>query len=290
MEQFLANGLCKGAVYGIISIGFFVICKTTGVFHIAHAAICASAAYAAYICLIKLHLGLPLSLLVAAISAGMLGIVVDVVVYKPLQKRKASPLILLISSLGTNVVLTNCLVLFFGSQPISLYPGPQPTTNLWGVILTQTQVRQVELFLLLAVGYLLIMRFGSLGRLCTALADNPMLASVLGMDVARIRAYLFLLGSSLAGVGSALFALDVGAEPSSGMPLMFSSVAACIIGGLRHHESPIVGALLLGLAQGLVTWRFASNWEGAITFFLVILIFLFRDQGVLSVTRRAEEV
>lgn len=289
MEQFLAYGLCKGAIFAISGAGFYLIYTTTRVFHIAHAATCAFATYVAYVCFVQLHLPLLVTFILAGLATGLLGFGVDVSVYKPLQRKRGSALVLLISSLGVNVILTNVLLLSFGSKPVVFHSGAEPTKQILQVILTQTQILQLFGFVLVAIVYLVAMKVGPFGRLCTALADNSTLASTLGVNVLKSRAYIFAIGSAMAAVGAVLMALDVGTEPHAGIPLMFSSVAACIIGGLDRHEGPIVGGLILGLVQGLVSWAFKSEWEFAATFILVITVLLIRGQGVLVVGRRPEE-
>ena len=290
MEQFLAYGLCKGMIFAISAAGFYLIYTTTRAFHLAHAVVCASATYFAYSCFSRFHFS-PLALvLAAAFGAAVVGVAIDLLVYRPLQRRKASALVLLISSLGTNVALTNVLLLIFSSKPVVFHSGAEPTTHFASIIFNQSQTRQLLVLIPLAVAYLILMKVGSFGRLCAALADNSQLATVLGVNVNNARTLIFIIGSSMAGIGSVLLALDVGTEPHFGMSLMLSSVAACIIGGLRWHAGPIVGGIVLGLLQGLVAWAFASEWEMAATYVLVITIILLRRQGVLSISRRPEEV
>lgn len=289
MEQFLANGLCKGAIFATSAAGFYLIYRTTKVFHIAHAVVCAAATYFAYVCLVKFHFPLLLTFLATATATATLGLLIDVVVYRPLQKRNASSLVLLISSLGINGALTNCLLLIFGSKPLVFHSGPEPTIQLISIILNQSQTRQLLVFVPLAAVYVILMKAGPLGQLCTALADNSKLAYVLGVNVHSARAIIFAIGSAIASVASVLLALDIGTEPHFGFPLMLWSVAACIIGGLGWHWGPLIGGIALGLVQSLVAWAFASEWDMAATFILVIILLVVRKRDLFVIRRRPEE-
>src|ERR1043166_5637724 len=109
MLQFLGNGICKGAVFAIVGMGFGLIYTTTRVFHIAHAGVFVLAGYAFSEAMISYQLpltvGIPLTLAIAAV-AGML---IDSSVYRPLARRGASPTVVLISSLGVLIVIENAI-------------------------------------------------------------------------------------------------------------------------------------------------------------------------------------
>lgn len=289
MLQFLANGFCKGAVIALVALGFGLIYTTTRVFHIAHAAIYVLGAYALYAAMVLLKLPLPVAVGFALLVAIIAGMLVDWSVYQPLAKRSASAAVVLISSLGVQIVIENLIALGFGNQSQILRAGVERTFSFGPVILTQVQIAQAIVGIVLTGAFWLFLKHSRAGQLCRAISDDETLASVLGVRVRRIRLLAFGLGSAFAAIGSMLVALDVGTDPHVGFSAVLAAAVACIIGGLRNFLAPAAGGLLLGLTQSLVVWRTSAKWEEAVTFGILILFLLFRRQGLFGGGGRVEE-
>ena len=289
MLQFLANGFCKGAVIALVGLGFGLIYTTTRVFHIAHAAIYVLAAYALYAAAGLMGLPLGVAIPFALIVAVLAGMLVDWSVYQPLARRSASAAVVMISSLGVQIVVENTIAMAFGNQSQILRAGVEKTFTFGSVILTQVQIAQALVGLALTAAFWLFLKHTRTGQLCRAVSDDETLASVLGVRVKRVRLLAFGLGSAFAAVGSILVALDVGTDPHVGFSAVLAAAVGCIIGGLRNFLAPAVGGFLLGLTQSLVVWRTSAKWEEAVTFGILILFLLFRRQGLFGVVKRAEE-
>jgi branched-chain amino acid transport system permease protein len=289
MEQFLANGFCRGAVIALVALGFGLIYTTTRVFHIAHAAIYVLGAYALHVALVLLKLPLPIAIGFGVFVAVFAGMFVDWAVYQPLSKRSASAAVFLISSLGVQIISENLIVIGFGNQTQILRSGVEKTFSFGSIILTQVQIAQAIVGVVLTGAFLLFLKHSRTGQLCRAVSDDENLAMVLGVKVNRIRLLAFGLGSAFAAIGSMLVALDVGTGPHVGFSAMLTAAVACIIGGLRKFLAPAVGGVVLGMTQSLIVWRTSAKWELAVTFGLLILFLLFRKQGLFGVVRRAEE-
>ena len=289
MLQFIANGLCNGASYALVAIGFGLIYTTTGVFHIAHGAVYTLGAYALYCFLVVLKLPLVLAIIIALSSAAATGALIELVVYRPLERKRASSAVLMVSSLGVYIVLVNAIAMLLGNDTKILRPGADTTFTLGDVILTRIQVAELIVSSAVIGFYWFFLSRSSLGRLCRAVADDSALASVMGIKVERTRLVAFAVGSSLATVGSILIALDIGVDPQGGFSAVLVAAVACIIGGMRRFIAPAFGGILLGLIQSLVVWCTSAKWEGAVTFALLIAFLVFRPQGLLQVHTRLEE-
>jgi branched-chain amino acid transport system permease protein len=284
MLQFLANGLCKGAIIAVVALGFGLIYTTTRVFHIAHAGVYVLAAYALWAATALWQLPL-----LAAIPLALAGMLAEWAVYQPLAQRSAPAAVVMISSVGLQTVLENLVALGFGNQTQILRAGVEQTVQLGSVILTVVQILQLLTGLAVAGGFWLFLRQSHAGQICRAIADDTTLALVLGFSVPKLRLLVFVLGSVLAGIGAVLAALDVGVDPHAGFAVVLASAVACIIGGLGHFLAPVVGGFLLGIAQSMVAWQTSAQWEEAATFGLLMMFLLFRRQGLFGVRRRAEE-
>lgn len=289
MLQFIANGLCSGAVYLMVALGFGLIYYSSGIFHLAHAAIIVFAGYILYWLNVSLGVNLVLAGLISLVGAGLLGLSVQEVIYRPLYKKKAGPAIFMISSLGVYIVLINVIALLWGNETKILRPGVEKTFVFAGIILTKIQSLQ----LLAAAGTFfalyLFLHFTNLGRTSRAISENPVLAEVMGINVSRYRMIIIATGSVISSLGLILQALDVGMDPYIGFPLLLSATVACIIGGMRRFLAPALGAIVLGLLQSVVIYYANARWATAVTFAVLILFLLFRPQGFLGTVKRVEE-
>jgi branched-chain amino acid transport system permease protein len=289
VEQYIANGICEGTSYALVALGFGLIYTTTGVFHIAHGAIYTVGAYILYCCCILLNMPLPLASALALVGAALLGVFVEAVIYRPLTCKTASPTVLMISSLGVYIVVVNVIAMLLGNDTKILHPSVWPTVQLGGVILARAQITQFLIGLGVIVIYWLFLRKSPLGHICRAVADDSVLASVVGVRVERIRLLVFAIGSLLAGLGASLAALDIGIDPYIGFPALLVAAAACIAGGLHRFMAPALGALLLALIQSVVVWRMSVKWESAATFAILIGFLVFRPRGLMGIRQRLEE-
>jgi branched-chain amino acid transport system permease protein len=293
MVQFIANGICNAAVYSLVAIGFGLIFYATKTFHIAHGGIYTFAGFICYAVLIPLGWPLSLAIIIGIVAGTVLGLLIEVAVYYPLvnprKNRNASPAILMISSLGAYIIVVNIIAIWAGNDTKVLRPGVEMTINLWGAILTQVQVAQILIATIGIISLATVLRFTHLGRTIRALADDAELISTLGYNIRALRLAVFAVGSSFAGVGSILTALDVGIDPQVGFHAVLVAAVATIIGGFGRLLAPAFGALILGLLQSIVIWQTSQKWSSAVVFAVLVLVLLFRPQGLLASKKRLEE-
>lgn len=289
MLQFIANGLCLGAIIAIVGMGFGLIYTTTRVFHLAHASIYVLSGYSLWFAMVWLQLPLGVAILLALTVAAGAGMLIDWAVYQPLARRSASSAIILISSIGVQIVVANAVALAFGNQTRFLRSGIDKGLSIGPVSLGYVQLSQLLAGIAMTAALWLFLSYSRAGQICRAVSDDETLARVLGVRVIRVRLMAFAIGSVFAGVGSILVALDVGLDPHVGFSAVLAAAVACIIGGLRNFLAPAVGGLLLGTIQSLVVWQTSAKWRDAITFALLILFVTLRKQGLFGIRTRAEE-
>jgi len=270
-------------------MGFSLIYTTSGVFHIAHGAVYTAAAYAIYCFFVILEFPLAPAIVLALLSTSLLGALTEIAIYRPLHKREASSAVLMISSLGAYIVIVNLLSIQFGNETKILRSGIENTISFGYFILTRVQIAQMVVAIFVVALYWLFLRKTSMGRICRSLADDSILASVLGVEVERTRLFVFTLGSFLAAIGAVLVALDVGFDPRVGFPAVLVAAVACIVGGLHRFMAAALGGILIGVIQTLVVWQISAKWESAVTFVLLLGFLLLRPQGLMGIRKRVEE-
>lgn len=284
--QIVANGLIAGAIYALIALGFSLIYKTVRFFHLAHGAAYIGGAYAVYACLTLLPARLGIGTWFIAVPVGIavaagLGVGIDRGIYYPLRSRKASNLIFLLASFGILIFVQNLITLAYGNRIIILNPGiVQEGWRLLGVVITPTQVLIIAAS---AVTFGLcwwVIEKTRLGRSLRAVADDPLAASVCGINPERTTMWAFLIGSALAGVAGILISLETNLEPTMGFNAVLKGIIASIIGGIGSIPGALIGGLFLGLVENLGIWAIPAGWKDAIAFGVLILFLLFRPQGI----------
>ena len=126
------------------------------------------------------------------------------------------------------------------------------------------------------------LRLTSAGRRIRALANDPYLSTIVGVDTDRIILLVFMIGSGIAGAAAILISLDTDITPTMGFTALLMGVVAAIVGGVGNISGAIVGGLFVGLAQHLGVWKLPTEWQDAIVFAILIAFLLARPQGFLG--------
>ncbi len=243
ITRFIANGIVTGSLIAIMAMGFSLIYSTTSVFHIAHGAVYTAGAYAFYSFAITLNIPFVLSFLIAIVTVILLGILIEWAVYAPLNKKNASMGVVFISSLAVYILVVNLIALFYGNETKVLSSSIERSFNIGNVILTKIQIIQIIAFLFILFITTLFFRKTRAGKTFQAMSNNPLLLTVLGTNMNKMRIFVFAIGSVLAGIASILTAIDVGIDPHIGMPVVLNAAIAMIIGGVQRLEGAGSGGL-----------------------------------------------
>jgi len=269
-----------------------MIYGTTRFFHFAHGAVYVVGAYTAYVAVRLLGFGewgrngiwgIVGAALLAVIVASALGGLMEWAIYRPLRRRLATPLVLLIASLGTYIVIQNLISAVFGDDTKTIRTWPvREGLPIFGARITPVQIIIIATAILLFAATILILKRTKAGIAMRALASNPELSLVVGMDADRVILYTFLVGSALVGAAGVLISLDIDMTPTMGLNALLMGVVSAIVGGIGSIPGAAVGALILALAQHLGVWKIPSQWQDAIAFGILLVFLLFMPYGVLG--------
>ena len=289
--QILFNSLIIGCIYSLIAISFTLIYRTVKFFHFAHGVVYAAGAYLAYTLVISLDINPVISFFLAAIIAGLLGVVIDRLVYKPLRKNKAPNLVFLIASFGVFIFIQNLLQLIYGAQILTIRTGPvKEGHHFLGAVITDTQILIIVVSLALCFCLWLFVKKTKLGKAMRAVADDPLAASVVGVNPEQIILAAFAIGSALAGAAGILISLETNIKPTMGMSAILKGIIASIIGGIGSIPGAMFGGLFLGIAENLGIWKISAGWKDCIAFVILIVFLLFRPGGIMGVKSGKERL
>ncbi len=282
LSQLLVNGLIAGSIYALIALGFGLIYSTTRFFHFAHGAVYAVGSYLTYagwLWGLSLYVAIPL----AVIGTSLLGALLDIAVYRPLRKKGASSLILLLASLGLFIVIQNLISLIFGDDTKTIRSGAVTEgLPIFDARITPIQITIIAVSAVLLALCSLFMRRTKIGKAMRAVANDPELARVVGIESDQIVLFTFVLGSALAAIAAILISLDTDMTPMMGFYALLMGVVAVIAGGVGSIPGSALGGLLVGMAQHLGVWKIPTQWQDTIVFLILIFFLLFRPQGFLG--------
>lgn len=290
--QQLVNALWLGSVYALFALGYTLVFGVLDILNLAHGAVFMWGAFFGLLAVTKLNMPIWAALLVAMLGAGMLGIVLDRVAFRPLRKRNAPQLAAIISSIGASTILVSLAQGAFGAQvsrfPFDTLPAQVFTAGPVRVTLVQVIVFAVSLVLMVAL--LLFMRRSRSGKAMRAVAYSGRISSLLGIDVDRIIVTTFFVSSALAGASGVFLGLAFSAiSPFMGAPIELKGLAVIILGGLGNVPGAILAGFLLAATEVFGVAYVSSDFRDAIAFTVLILVLLIRPSGILgtAVERRA---
>ncbi|MBO4531850.1 MAG: branched-chain amino acid ABC transporter permease [Paludibacteraceae bacterium] len=284
--QFIINGLVTGILYSLLAIGFALVYNTTRIFHIAAAGIYVFAAYMFWFFVAKVGLSVILASLVAVILTMLLSLLSEVLVYRPLKNKKASLNVAMIASIGLMTVIINAIAMFFGNET-KVVENAILQPIVWGdIIITTPQKYQALIGLAVLVVFMVILQRTNWGLRLRALSADETLFETLGYNTASTRVVVFLVSGAFIALASCLTVYDVGLDPHMGMNVLINAMVAMIIGGVGKFSTCIIGGLSLGVLQSLTVYQFASNWQNAVTFILLLILLFLRPQGIAGYKQR----
>lgn len=300
LQQFLLNGIIAGSIYILVALGFTVIYRTVKFFHFAHGVVYAAGAYLAYSVISRWspvvsgqseYLKWTLAISAGIICAAILGVLIDRLVYKPLRKYKAPNLVFLMASFGVFIFIQNLLQLIYGAQILTIRTGQvKEGRHFLGAVITDVQIMILIVSVCLCVALWLFIQKTKLGKAMRAVADDPMAASIVGINPERIILAAFAIGSALAGAAGILISLETNIEPTMGMNAILKGIIASIIGGIGSIPGAMLGGLFLGLAENLGIWKISAGWKDCIAFVILIVFLLLRPGGIMGVKSEGEKL
>jgi branched-chain amino acid transport system permease protein len=285
-DQFVnrfVNGLNFGLLLALAAIGVSLIFGTTGLSNFAHAEMITFGALMTLVFSVNLGLPIWLAILIAIALSGVLGYGLDAVIWKPLRRKGVAVIPLMIVSIGLSLALRYLYQYFFGGSTSQL-PGAGMTDLKFGPIsLSPIDLASmgISIVVLLAVAYFLLRT--RIGKATRAVSDNPSLASASGIDVDGVIRIVWVVGAALAGLSGVLWAyFRPGVSWDMGFQMLLLVFAAVTLGGLGTAFGALVGSLIVGLFVELSTLWLPSDLKVVGALVILILVLLFRPQGILG--------
>ena len=278
--QLILNGIMAGTILAVPAIGLtaiFAVLRFTNFALASHMTIGAYAGFCA-----NVYLGAPvaLSLLAAFVVAGLVGWLSDEWVLKPF--RATGFITTAIGSITLTIALENLVRFVFGNQMRGYNLPLQRDWVISGLRVAPQQVENLLFALVFMAALFAFLFFTRIGKAMRAVADNPMLASIKGIDADMVARLAAFVGMGLAGVGGMLIGLDTTIDPLVGFKTILSVFAAAVVGGLGSIPGAVIGALVIGIGEELSLLVLSPAYRTAVGFIAILLVLTLRPRGILG--------
>lgn len=284
--QFIINGLITGILYSLLAIGFALVYNTTRIFHIAAAGIYVFAAYLFWFFVEEVGLPIFPASLVAIFFTMILSLLSELLVYRPLKNKNASLNVAMIASIGAMTIIVNTIAMCFGNETKIIENAVLKSLTFGDIIITAPQKYQALIGIGVLIIFLVILQRTNWGLRLRALSADETLFETLGYDTKVTRMMVFIASGAFIAIASCLTVYDVGLDPNMGMSILLNAIVAMIIGGVGKFSACILGGLTLGVLQSLTVYQFASNWQNAVTFLVLLILLFLRPQGIAGYKQR----
>jgi branched-chain amino acid transport system permease protein len=294
-EAFLI-GLTNGCIYALVALGYTLVYGILELINFANGDVFMLGGMFAFTFAtwFGLHQGqellwplIVLILIMCALCCAVINATIEVVAYRPL--RNAPRIAPLITAIGVSFILQTAALIWQGPNPVA-FPNVLPSgpmTTIDGVVISWTTPIVVLLTVPVLAGLVYLVQKTKQGKAMRATAQDMNAAAIMGINVNRTISFTFLLAGSLAGAAGLVFALtQTDVRFDQGFTLGLIAFTAAVLGGIGILPGAVLGAILIGLIQAFneaLTWHApGSTWTESIVFTVLILILVFRPEGLLG--------
>jgi branched-chain amino acid transport system permease protein len=276
------NGLTLGAIYALVAMSFSIIFTVTRTFHFAHGAIYTWVAYV-IATLEASRIGFAGAVVVGLVVSICLSVGVEILVYRPLRRKGATGLSIFVASLGMLIILDNIEPVVFGSGDLAMnLPGLPQSLTIGSITLAWAGVCQFIAAVVILVLLAGMFRYTALGRSFRAVASNPQMATLMGIDARRKYIQAFVIGAVILCVAAILAAASSGVSSDMGDNIILITLIAVVVGGVTSIEGAALGGWLIGLSQSISAEFVSSDWQTTVAFVVCMVFILFRPTGILG--------
>ncbi|MEN6363851.1 MAG: branched-chain amino acid ABC transporter permease [Rectinema sp.] len=290
MAQFLQqliNGISIGSIYALMAVGYSLVYSIMNFSNFAHGSVIMLGAYFGFFAMKFLGAAFPVAFLLAALGSALVAVILERLAYKPLRDRNAPFLYFIITAMGASIFIDNFVIATIGPTP-KMYPQIFEQAP---IILGELAIGRIDLamFVISAVCLVALIIFidhTKMGKAIQATAYNMKASALMGINTNFVIVLVFAIGGGLAGIAGVLYGMKYQVYPQIGNITMKSFIAA-VFGGLGSLPGALIGALLLGLIETMVSGYLSTQYRDLIAFIILIAMLVVRPTGIMG--KNAEE-
>ncbi|EON71044.1 branched-chain amino acid ABC transporter permease [Lysinibacillus sphaericus] len=284
--QQLVNGISLGSIYALIALGYTMVYGIIKLINFAHGDVFMIGAFIGFYAIAKWELGFFPALLLAMAVCAIFGVLIERIAYKRL--RNATRIAALITAIGVSLLIEYTTIFFRGAQPAA-YPEvfKNRTFDVFGVQISSTSILILSVAVVLMILLQFIVHKTKIGKAMRAVSHDADAARLMGINVDNTISATFAIGSALAGAAGVIFGVYyTKIDPLMGVIPGVKAFIAAVLGGIGIIPGAMVGGMLLGVVESMVSALGYSLWRDAAAFVILILILIFRPSGIFGKNAR----
>jgi branched-subunit amino acid ABC-type transport system permease component len=287
IAQIMWTSLATSSYLVLFAVAFALVLKVNLVFNFAQAAVMTVAFYAAHTLVSRLGLpgwaGFAAAIAMAAMGAAAL----EIFGLRRLRARQASQMFVFIFTLIVSELVAYLAMMIYGTWPATIFPSLfWPVSLVGNIAVSAWDLPALTVMAGCLAALFLFLRFAQAGRFMIAVADNPDLAELYGIEKNRIYLVSMTIAGLLLGAGMSLYGTRAQVQPTTSIELMIFAVAATIIGGIGNIWGAAATAIVLGIVQNGSVLFIPSEWQGFLLYVFLFLAIVFFPNGMKLPERR----
>ncbi len=279
--QSLLSGILTGGVYALAGIGMSLVFGVMNISNFAHGDLMMLGMYLAYFAFTLLHIDPYLSLLLIIPTAFLFGFIIEKVFIHRIIHHPHQNQILL--TIGLGLIMSNTALLAFTSDPKILTTSySSSAVNIGGISLSVPLLLSFAITAGITGILFLFLSKTTTGLALWATSQNREAAQLMGINVAKMSAIAFGLGTALAATAGALIAPVYYIHPLAGHTFLLKAFTICVLGGLGSVVGAGVGGIIIGIVESMSSTYLSSDWKDVVVFIIFLMVLLLRPQGLLG--------
>ncbi|MBK8808702.1 MAG: branched-chain amino acid ABC transporter permease [Bacteroidales bacterium] len=287
--QILFNSFVSGLLLSLVAIGFTYIFRVTKVFHLAHGGIYIAGAFSCWWMLAKTNNWFA-SIAFAIAVVSILIYLIEKTIYLPLNKKQSNQSISFIASTGLYVITINVLALFLGNDKKVFNSSISGSYDYGSIIFTKVQLFQSMIAMLSIASFSIYLKITKSNLTLQAVSDNETMSKVFGINTEKARVNVFIVGSILASISAILKMLEFGMDLQHGMSITLTASVVIVLVSRLDIGLCVLFSILLTILQSTIELYLNPQWKEGITFLILLLVILFRTEGIISYNLRKDRL
>jgi branched-chain amino acid transport system permease protein len=280
--QQLFNGIHVGSIYALIALGYTMVYGIVKLINFAHGDILMIGSYFALIAISMLGLPFWMVIIISMLVCAMIGIMIDQIAYKPL--RDAPRISALITSLGMSLFLENLFAAIYKPQSRKF-----PSLIKGRLEIGDLHIKNITIVtIIIAIICMILLEFivskTKTGKAMRAVSEDKPAARLMGINVNRIIAITFAIGTALGAIGGILYSSGIALQinPLMGVTPGLKAFIAAVLGGIGIIPGAMLGGFAIGLVESLTKAYISSAWSDGVVYGILIIVLLFKPSGILG--------
>ncbi|WP_332649103.1 branched-chain amino acid ABC transporter permease [Lysinibacillus sp. 54212] len=284
--QQLVNGISVGSIYALIALGYTMVYGIIKLINFAHGDVFMLGAFIGFFAIVRWEMHFIPALLLAMVLCAVIGVIIERVAYKRL--RNATRIAALITAIGVSLLI-EYTVIFFRGASTEAYPEvfKIKSFDVFGVQISTKAILVLVISIILMVILQFIVHKTKIGKAMRAVSHDADAARLMGINVDNTISATFAIGSALAGAAGVIFGIYYNRiEPLMGILPGLKAFVAAVLGGIGSIPGAMVGGMILGVVETVVSALGYSLWRDAAAFVILILILILRPAGIFGKNTR----